>query len=221
MSHPDDWPDMRACVRLTREIFAQKAFDPYRGREILPGADCVGDEAIDDFVREHAESAYHPSGACKMGSPSDPLAVVDPETRVIGVEALRVVDSSIMPSITNGNLNAPTIMIGEKAADLIRGRDPLPASNAPFYRRARLGDAAAVAAPACGRAIFRVQIGAVLSQCSGRTPTSAPEADHVRTRRDRPSGAETRARCPPRRPRRIARMSPFPTSRARFRSPKC
>jgi choline dehydrogenase len=133
MSHPDDWLEMRACVRLTREIFAQKAFDPYRGREIEPGEDCVDDEAIDAFVRDHVESAYHPSCTCKMGPASDPLAVVDPQTRVIGVDALRVVDSSIMPSITNGNLNAPTIMIGEKAADMIRGRDPLPASNAPFY----------------------------------------------------------------------------------------
>ncbi len=84
-------------------------------------------------MRERVESAYHPSGACKMGSADDPLAVVDPETRVIGVEGLRVVNSSIMPSITNGNLNAPTIMIGEKAADMIRGQDPLPSSNAPFY----------------------------------------------------------------------------------------
>ena len=133
MSHPEDWIEMRACVRLTREIFAQAAFEPYRGREIQPGADCVSDEAIDAFVRAKAESAYHPSCTCKMGSPADPSAVVDPETRVIGVEALRVVDSSIMPSITNGNLNAPTIMIGEKAADMIRGRDPLPASNAPYY----------------------------------------------------------------------------------------
>ncbi len=133
MSHPDDWAEMRACVRLTREIFAQTAFDPYRSREISPGADCVSDEAIDAFVREHVESAYHPCGACKIGSPGDPLAVVDPETRVIGVEALRVVDSSIMPSITNGNLNAPTIMLAEKAADMIRGREPLPASNAPYY----------------------------------------------------------------------------------------
>jgi choline dehydrogenase len=133
MSHPDDWGEMRACVRLTREIFAQEAFDPYRGREIQPGADCLGDEAIDAFVREKAESAYHPCGTCKMGARSDPLAVVDPETRVIGLEALRVVDSSIMPTITNGNLNAPTIMLAEKAADLIRGRDPLPPSNAPFY----------------------------------------------------------------------------------------
>jgi choline dehydrogenase len=133
MSHPDDWIEMRACVRLTREIFAQRAFEPYRGREIKPGADCVSDEALDAFVRDHVESAYHPSCTCKMGSPADPSAVVDPETRVIGVEGLRVVDSSIMPSITNGNLNAPTIMIGEKAADMIRGLDPLPASNAPYY----------------------------------------------------------------------------------------
>ncbi len=133
MSHPDDWEEMRACVRLTREIFAQNAFDPYRGREIQPGETCVDDGEIDAFVREWAESAYHPSCSCKMGSPADPLAVVDAETRVIGVEALRVVDSSIMPSITNGNLNAPTIMLAEKAADMIRGLDPLPASNAPFH----------------------------------------------------------------------------------------
>ena len=147
MSHPDDWIEMRACVRLTREIFAQAAFDPYRGREIQPGADCVSDEAIDAFVRERVESAYHPSCSCKMGSPADPSAVVDPETRVIGVEALRVVDSSIMPSITNGNLNAPTIMLAEKAADMILGRDPLPASNAPYSCRAGLGDEAAVTRP--------------------------------------------------------------------------
>jgi choline dehydrogenase len=133
MSHPEDWIETRACVRLTREIFAQPAFDPYRGREIRPGADRVSDDAIDAFVRDHIDTAYHPSCTCKMGSPADPFAVVDPQTRVIGVEALRVVDSSIMPSITNGNLNAPTIMLAEKAADMIRGLDPLPASNAPYY----------------------------------------------------------------------------------------
>jgi choline dehydrogenase len=133
MSHPEDWMEMRACARLTREIFAQRAFDPYRGREIKPGAKCVSDEAIDTFVRDHVDTAYHPSCTCKMGSPVDPFAVVDPETRVIDVEALRVVDSSIMPSITNGNLNAPTIMLAEKAADMIRGLDPLPASNAPYF----------------------------------------------------------------------------------------
>ena len=133
MSHADDWTEMRACVRLTREIFAQAAFDPYRGARDPARDGCVSDEAIDAFVRERVDSAYHPSCTCKMGSPADPLAVVDPQTRVIGVEGLRVVDSSIMPSITNGNLNAPTIMIGEKAADMILGRDPLPASNAPYY----------------------------------------------------------------------------------------
>jgi choline dehydrogenase len=134
MSHPDDWTEMRACVRLTREIFAQKAFDPYRSREIQPGEHITSDEAIDAFVARHVESAYHPSGTCRMGNPDDPMTVVDPETRVVGIDRLRVADSSIMPVITNGNLNAPTIMIGEKAADHILGRAMLPPSNAPFYR---------------------------------------------------------------------------------------
>jgi choline dehydrogenase len=133
MSHPDDWTEMRACVRLTREIFAQRAFDPYRGREIQPGAHVVDDAAIDAFIRDKVESAYHPSCTCRMGQPSDPMAVVDPSTRGIGLDGVRVVDSSIMPSVTTGNLNAPTIMIGEKAADHILGKDPLPASNAPVY----------------------------------------------------------------------------------------
>ncbi|MDE2017024.1 MAG: choline dehydrogenase [Hyphomicrobiales bacterium] len=133
MSHPDDWAEMRACVRLTREIFAQKAFDPHRGREIAPGAGVTDDEAIDDFVRRRAESAYHASCTCKMGGDGDPMAVVDPQGRVRGLDALRVVDASIMPSITNGNLNAPTIMIGEKLADSILGRPPPPPSNAPFH----------------------------------------------------------------------------------------
>jgi choline dehydrogenase len=133
MSHPDDWVDMRACVRLTREIFQQPAFAPYRGREIQPGSDCVTDDQIDAFIAEHVESALHPSCTCKMGSPRDPMAVVDPELRVIGVQGLRVVDSGVMPSITTGNLNAPTIMIGEKGADHILGKHMLPPSNAPFY----------------------------------------------------------------------------------------
>ena len=131
MSHPDDWTEMRACVRLTREIFAQAAFDPYRGREIQPGGHVTSDEAIDAFIRQKVESAYHPSCTCRMGSPDDPMAVVDPETRVIGIEGLRVVDSSIMPSITTGNLNAPTIMIGEKAADHILGGTRFPTRTRP------------------------------------------------------------------------------------------
>ena len=133
MSHPDDWAEMRACVRLTREIFQQPAFAPFRGREIQPGADCVSDEAIDAFIAEHVESALHPSCTCKIGAPDDPLAVVDPELRVIGVQGLRIVDSSVMPSITTGNLNAPTIMIGEKGADHILGNPPLAPSNLPYY----------------------------------------------------------------------------------------
>nr|WP_315471363.1 choline dehydrogenase [uncultured Sphingorhabdus sp.] len=133
MSHPDDWAEMRACVRLTREIFQQPAFAPFRGREIQPGADIVTDAQIDAFIAEHVESALHPSCTCKMGSPRDPMAVVDPELRVIGVQGLRVVDSGVMPAITTGNLNAPTIMIGEKGADHILGKPMLAPSNAPFY----------------------------------------------------------------------------------------
>jgi len=133
MSHPDDWAEMRACVRLTREIFAQPAFDRFRGREIQPGSGVEADEQIDAFIRQKVESAYHPSCTCAMGDPRRPMTVVDPETRVVGVDGLRVVDSSIMPSVTTGNLNAPTIMIGEKAADHILGREPPPRSNAPYY----------------------------------------------------------------------------------------
>jgi choline dehydrogenase len=124
LSHPDDITEFRACVRLTRAVFAQKAFDHYRGREIQPGAAVTSDADIDAFVRAKVESAYHPSCSCKMGSRSDPMAVVDPEARVIGLEALRVIDSSIMPSITTGNLNAPTIMLAEKLADHVQGRAP-------------------------------------------------------------------------------------------------
>jgi choline dehydrogenase len=133
MSHPDDWTEMRASVRLTREIFAQASFDRYRGREIQPGVDVQSDSQIDDFIRAKVESAYHPSCSCKMGASSDPLAVVDAETRVHGLDRIRVVDSSIMPSVTTGNLNAPTIMLAEKAADHILGKSLLPRSDAPFY----------------------------------------------------------------------------------------
>jgi len=129
MAHADDWRDFRHCIRLTRDIFGQAAFDPYRGREISPGAGVQTDGELDDFIRAHAESAYHPCGSCRMGSASDPASVVDPECRVIGVEGLRVADSSIFPRVTNGNLNAPSIMTGEKAADHILGRTPLPPSN--------------------------------------------------------------------------------------------
>ena len=130
MSHEKDWADFRTAIRLTREIFAQDAFKPYAGKEIQPGKDCQTDDELDGFTREHVESAYHPCGTCKMGDRNDPMAVVDHECRVIGVDGLRVADSSIFPRITNGNLNSPSIMTGEKAADHILGRTPLPAENA-------------------------------------------------------------------------------------------
>jgi choline dehydrogenase len=130
-STEQDRRELRDGVKLTREIFAQQAFDPYRGGELAPGADVRTDDEIDAFVRETVETAYHPSCTCKMGT--DNLAVVDGAGRVHGTENLRVVDSSIMPHIVSGNLNAPTIMIAEKMADIIKGAEPLPVSNAPVY----------------------------------------------------------------------------------------
>ena len=128
LEHEEDREGFRACVRLTREIIHQAAFDDYRGEEIQPGNHIQTDEEIDTFVREFVESAYHPSCSCKMGT--DDLSVVDPETKVHGIEGLRVVDSSIFPTIPNGNLNAPTIMVAERAADFILGRETLPPSTA-------------------------------------------------------------------------------------------
>ncbi len=115
----EDREGFRACVRLTREIIKQAAFDDFRGNEIQPGEHVQSDAEIDAFVRQAVESAYHPSCSCKMGI--DDMSVVDPETCVHGVDGLRVVDSSVFPSIPNGNLNAPTMMLAERAADLIKG----------------------------------------------------------------------------------------------------
>ncbi|MGB0495545.1 MAG: choline dehydrogenase [Kangiellaceae bacterium] len=124
LAHQDDIDGFRSCVRLTREIINQAAFDEYRGEEIQPGIEIQSDEQIDSFVRENVESAYHPSCSCKMGV--DPLSVVDPNTKVHGINGLRVVDSSVFPTIPNGNLNAPTIMLAERAADLIKGETLAP-----------------------------------------------------------------------------------------------
>ncbi len=128
LEHESDREGFRDCVRLTREIINQPAFDPFRGDEIQPGHGVQTDAEIDAFVRSAVESAYHPSCSCRMGS--DELAVVDPEARVRGISRLRVVDSSIFPTIPNGNLNAPTIMVAEKAADMIRGKEALGPSDA-------------------------------------------------------------------------------------------
>ncbi len=129
LSQESDRRDFRTCIRLTREILRQPALSPYAGVELAPGPRAEDDDAIDAFVAEEAESAYHPCGTCRMGDPKDPATVVDPECRVVGVEGLRVADSSIFPRIPNGNLNGPSIMVGEKASDHILGRDPLPPEN--------------------------------------------------------------------------------------------
>ena len=113
--------DWRNTLRITRNVLGQDALAPYRGSEIQPGESVNTDEEIDRWVRENVESAYHPTSTCRMGSPDDPMAVTDPTCRVIGVDNLRVVDSSIFPTIPNGNLNAPTMMVAEKAADIIKG----------------------------------------------------------------------------------------------------
>ena len=132
MAHEQDWREFRDGIRITREIMAQSALEPYRGREISPGAELQSDAELDAFIREHGETAYHPSCSCKMGF--DEMAVVDGQGRVHGIQGLRVIDASIMPLITTGNLNAPTIMMAEKIADKIRGRTPLPRSTAPYYK---------------------------------------------------------------------------------------
>lgn len=132
MSTEQDWADFRRCIRLTREIFAQPAFGPYAGDEIQPGRALQTDDELDGFLREHVESAYHPCGTARLGRRDDPMAVVDPECRVIGVDGLRVADSSVFPRITNGNLNAPSIMVGEKAADHILGRRLAPSELRPW-----------------------------------------------------------------------------------------
>jgi choline dehydrogenase len=131
MATEQDWQEFRDAIRITREIMAQPALDEYRGREISPGPEVQTDEQLDAFVREHAETAFHPSCSCKMGE--DEMAVVDGQGRVHGMEGLRVVDASIMPLIITGNLNATTIMIAEKIADRIRQRTPLPRSTAEYY----------------------------------------------------------------------------------------
>lgn len=132
MSCEQDWQEFRDAIRITREIMAQPALDAYRGRELSPGLDKKSDAELDAFVREHAETAFHPSCSCKMGE--DDMAVVDGQGRVHGMQGLRVVDASIMPLIITGNLNATTIMIAEKIADRIRGRQPLPRSTADYYK---------------------------------------------------------------------------------------
>lgn len=131
MAHERDWKEFRDAIRITREIAQQPAFDRYRGKEIAPGINYQSDKELDEFIRNFAETAYHPSCSCKMGE--DEMAVVNAYGQVHGVNNLRIVDASIMPIVTTGNTNAPTIMIAEKIADHIRGRDPLPRAKVDYY----------------------------------------------------------------------------------------
>ncbi len=133
ISTEQDKQDWRDTIRLTRELLQQSALDEFRGEEIQPGMDVQTDEQIDRWVKDNVESAYHPSCTCKMGADDDAMAVLDAECRVRGIEQLRVVDSSIFPTITNGNLNAPTIMVAERAADMILGKSLLPAADVPVW----------------------------------------------------------------------------------------
>ena len=133
LSTEKDLADWRHCLRLTREILQQPALDAFRAAEIQPGIDLSDDAAVDGWVRQNVETAYHPSCSCRMGREDDEMAVVDSRCRVRGLRGVRVVDSSIFPSIPNGNLNAPTIMVAERAADLILGKEPL-RQEAPVWR---------------------------------------------------------------------------------------
>ncbi|MGO3158287.1 MAG: GMC oxidoreductase, partial [Halomonadaceae bacterium] len=131
MAKEKDWQEFRDAIRLTRDIIAQPAFDKYRGREVAPGPGIQSDAELDAFVKQHAETAYHPCGSCRMGS--DEMAVTDGQGRVHGIKGLRVVDASLFPMIPTGNLNAPTIMLAEKIADHIKGHQPLPRASVDYY----------------------------------------------------------------------------------------
>ena len=139
LREPEDLQGLRDCVAVARRVFAQGAFDDFRGREIQPGADVKGGAALDDWIRAKADTAYHPSCACRMGADGDAGAVLDSECRVRGVENLRVADSSAMPDMPSGNLNAPTIMLAEKVADSIRGLSPPPPIDAPVWNPPKNG----------------------------------------------------------------------------------
>ncbi|OEE82723.1 choline dehydrogenase [Enterovibrio norvegicus FF-162] len=129
-----DKQDWRDCIRLTREILAQDAIARFGDGEIQPGENVQSDEDIDAWVKANVESAYHPSCTCKMGAETDPMAVLDAALRVRGIENLRVVDSSVFPTITNGNLNGPTIMVAERAADMILNNGLLPSTDVAVWQ---------------------------------------------------------------------------------------
>ena len=133
METEQDRQDWRDCIRLTREILSQPALDEFNAGEASPGIGVSSDEEIDAWVRANVESAYHPSCSCKMGSLDDPMTVVNNEGQVNGIGSLRVIDSSVFPTIPNGNLNGPTIMLAEKMADSVLGNIPLVSSEVSVW----------------------------------------------------------------------------------------
>jgi choline dehydrogenase len=136
LSTEQDKREWLEAIRCARHILAQPAFEPYDGGELSPGPAVESDEQILDWVRADAETALHPSCTCKMGT--DEMSVVDPTTmRVHGLDGLRVVDASVMPYVTNGNIYAPTMMVAEKAAAIILGETPEVATGVQFYRHGR------------------------------------------------------------------------------------
>jgi 4-pyridoxate dehydrogenase len=124
----NDWKTLRSGLRIARDVCRQAPMRPFTARELAPGERAVSDADLDEHIRSNSITVHHPIGTCKMGPAADHMAVVDPELRVFGVEGLRVVDGSVMPTLVGGNINAPIIMISEKAADLIRGCRQLEAS---------------------------------------------------------------------------------------------
>jgi choline dehydrogenase len=129
----EDRRAVREGIRMARDVAAQAALQPYRGAEITPGEEVRTDAEIDAWVARTGETIYHPVGTCRMGADGDPLAVVDDQLRVVGLKGLRVIDASVMPTLIGGNTNAPTMMIAEKAADLILGRRAPPADTVTLW----------------------------------------------------------------------------------------
>jgi choline dehydrogenase len=129
----EDRRAMREGLKIGRDVASQKALDPYRASELSPGADVKTDAEIDEWIRANGETIYHPVGTCRMGVAGDKMAVVDGELKVQGIAGLRVIDASVMPTLVGGNTNAPTIMIAEKAADMIRGKAALAPDEAPVF----------------------------------------------------------------------------------------
>jgi choline dehydrogenase len=119
MSSEQDWKVMRQAMRLGHKLLTQKAFEKFHYRQDTPAIDMCDDKTLDAFIRKDSSSAYHPCGTCKIGSEGDPNTVVNPELKVVGLNKLRIVDASVMPSLPSANINAATVMIAEKASDMI------------------------------------------------------------------------------------------------------